>query len=676
MSIKTCKRSFLKKFTNCALFERRENNRIELKMHKTMYPLKLYKNKNNRKKKEKEKTNNDLRQILYSFYSFQSEGSSTLKLSTKKNNNNNRRLNTKSLFTDISNNFSDSSFPFYLTQTKPNTVKKEKNSSILKSRNYKTIKICKNKNNTNNTNLTFSNNYKTCSNFNKSYKKRREYNITEDGEDLKRNILNSIYKDRYFDTKQSIDKVRKLLKLKYCYSIKNERKRMNEEILENEKEIIDDKIKSLENIKSLYHQYFNSKLSEYIKFIFKRREIERKYDSELINQIYSLKKDISQLNNKIKKVEAEKTCIIQWFFFQIRVKEKRLVLPQYFSRILEENIKRNNPKRKTAQGNIKLLSYPTKKMKSNVAKINLEQNSDYNFSGVEHEEIRRILKYKRQLIFETPDDFLDEIKNIENKNIKLFSQAETVYNEIKKLKKQYDLVINEKMRNDSCTFTQIKNKEFELEENKKRYKTQIKILNECKNNKTKKKTNKKINTEPTIKENYLGKIDISLNPKKLKLYTMIKLLYKTCQEIEIKKNNETDESENSMSSIKKISKTKEEEILEMMEFIEVRISHLLNIFSIYLNPFNPNYELIRRLRNNLIRKRKKEKAELTRIENDINYRKLIHELDSRSKKLIFLQRRKIGIKNYSEWNNQKKGNFFKSKQVYVPTFEDFLFDNI
>ena len=116
--------------------------------------------------------------------------------------------------------------------------------------------------------------------------------------------------------------------------------------------------------------------------------------------------------------------------------------------------------------------------------------------------------------------------------------------------------------------------------------------------------------------------------------------------------------------------------MQMMEFIEVRICHLLNIFSIYKNPFNPDYEFIRKLRNNLLRKRKIEKANMARIEKEINYMKLIKEIENKNNKLIFFQNRKIDINNYSAWEKeQKKEKISQKKQVYIPTFEDFLFEN-
>ena len=673
----TIKKTNLKKFTNIALFERRENNRLQLRNQKTMYPLKLYKYKNYNKKNKNDEQTNIVNNILFSFYSFQNEKKSSHSVLSKKNNN---QLTAKSLFSKTSNNFNDTSFPFYITQTEPNIINKPRNKKNIKSRNYNLIKIdkCKTSNNKNNDDFIFQQKYKTFSNFNKYNKIRQEEidNKKANLINLKMCKLRAIYKDNLFNAKQYIDKTRTILNIKYSTSIKQERKKVNEEIMDNQKEIVDEDIKSLNNIKSLYNQYFNHKLAEYIKIIFKRKELERKLDSSLINQIYSLKREITHLINKIRKIESEKYNIIQWLLFQIRVKEKKLFLPNYYLKILECNLNRSNKQRRTAKADIRIV-YPAKRAKSTIEKFKLsnkEQNNENEFLGIEQDEILRILKYKQNLIFETPEEFWDEIKSIENKNIKLFSLSDILHSEIKKLKAQYYKIISEKLSYDSLIVKNIQNVEMELEENKKRHNDLLKLLNDYKKDKSaiKNTKNKKINTEPNVNEDYLNGLEFTLNPRKLKLYTTIEKLYITCQEIEIKKG------ENSrLNQTFSENRTKEEEILQMMEFIEIKITHLLNIFSIYKDPLNPNYELIRKLRNNLLRKRKIEKAELTRIENFIKYKKLITKVNNRNNKLLFLQNRKIDMNNnYAEWiNENKKGKKHKVNKFYLPTFEDFLFDN-
>ena len=56
------------------------------------------------------------------------------------------------------------------------------------------------------------------------------------------------------------------------------------------------KINSLNKLKKYENEVFNNKLVEYVKFIKLKQDTEEKYDLSLINQIYSLKKDISSLN--------------------------------------------------------------------------------------------------------------------------------------------------------------------------------------------------------------------------------------------------------------------------------------------------------------------------------------------------------------------------------------------
>ncbi len=677
MSIKTNKNFSLKKFSNIALFERREKNNMKIKSSKKIIPLKLYKNKI--KVNEENKINSDFSHILFSFYSYQTEGNSTYKSFSKKSTN----ITTKSIFNKTTNNFNDTSFPFYITETEPNIVKKLNNNRNLKIRHKKIIDINKIKVNNNYEDIIFKKKSKTYNNFYKSEKKlETNEKLFKDNFliNLKANKLRAAYNDNYYNAKQFIDKTRKFLLIKYSSSIKNERKKRNEEIIDNKIEMIDDKIKSLKNVKSLYNQYFNYKLSEYVKFIFKKREYERKLDVSLLNQIYSLKKEISNLINKVKKIEIEKYSIIQWLFFQIRVKEKKLNLPSYYLKILEANIKRNNIQRRTAQADIRVINNPIKKNKSNIEKtkfLNKEQNNELTFSGVTQEEITRILKYKQNLIFDAPDDFLEEIKTIENKNIKLFTQIDILHSEIKKLKKKYSKILNDKLSFDNDVIDKIKEKEMELEENKKRYKINLKLIADYKNDRYNQKKNKNKKNNFELNEDYMDEIELPVNSKKLKLYKTVEDLFFTCQKIEIKKNKEIFALENQNFFIKKGNRTKEEEMLQMMEFIEVRICHLLNIFSIYKNPFNPNYEFIRKLRNNFMRKRKIEKAELARMEKEIKYMKLIKEVEDKNKKLLFLQRRKINMHNSTEWDNeQKKEKISKNNKVYIPTFEDFLFENI
>jgi len=672
MSIKTDRKISLKKFSNISLFERREKNYSAIK--KSNHPLKLYRYMKNKK----QKTNSDFNQIVYSFYSFQTERNKSSKPSSKKFKNN---MTSTSIFNKTNNNFSDTSFPFYLTQTEPTKLKinnmKKQN---FRSRNKKVMNL--NKINTNYNDLIFSRNYQTYSSFNKLMKNKENMESNKEDEimNLKLKKLRPLYNEDLYNNRIYIDKTRELLLIKYTSSTKNERNIRCEEIRNNKIEIIDDKIKSLKKVKTLYNQHFNDKILEYVRFIFKKKEFEQNVDSDLLKKIFSLKKEISQLTGKIRKVEIEKHNIIHWLFFLIRLKEKKLKLPHYYEKILEANLQRNYNQRRTAKADIRIFNPPSKKNKSNTMindklafNSNKGQNTENNFNDIPKEEVSRVLKYRKELIYETPEDFMEEMKNIENENIKLFNVNDTLHYDIKDLKEEYNSLKEDQLK--SNISDKIKEKQLELDEMKALYNKRLKMINKYNDEKNKKPKNKyknrKLSFNINLNDIFRDDKEMSLTDKKRRLYLKVEQLYITCQQFRMKKNSFS----HHYTMLQKGYDTKEEEILAMLEYIEVRICHLLNIFSIYKNPHNPNYELIRKLRNHYTRKRKIEKAELVRKEKEINYLKMIKKINNRNNRFIFLERRKIAIHNYAGWAYEKNKNKSSNRnKVYLPTFDDFMFD--
>lgn len=293
MSIKNDRKISLQKFSNINLFERREKNYSAIK--KSNHPLKLYHYMKNKKENE----NSEFNQIVYSFYSFQTERKKTSKPSSKKIKYN---ITATSIFNKTNDNFSDTTFPFYLTQTEANKLKinniKLKN---FRSRNNKVISL--NKITPNYNDLIFSRNYQTFTNFNKfkNNKGNKESNKEDEIMNLKLKKLRPLYNEDLYNNRLYIDKTRELLLIKYTSSTKNERNVRCEEIRNNRMEIIDDRIKSLQKVKSLYNQRFNDKILEYVKFIFKKKEFEQNVDSELLKKIFSLKKRNISINGQNKK---------------------------------------------------------------------------------------------------------------------------------------------------------------------------------------------------------------------------------------------------------------------------------------------------------------------------------------------------------------------------------------
>ena len=153
----------------------------------------------------------------------------------------------------------------------------------------------------------------------------------------------------------------KIREFKYSNYLNEQKKEINKTSIENSKnnlEFLTDKINMLNNIKNNYSINISNKLGEYSKFILKYKEKEKINSDSLLNQINNLKKDVKNLQNKIAKKEYEKAQILKWIDFLIKMKEKKLVLPAYYKKIIETHFERKKEKRKTIAiklENLKLL---------------------------------------------------------------------------------------------------------------------------------------------------------------------------------------------------------------------------------------------------------------------------------------------------------------------------------
>ena len=153
----------------------------------------------------------------------------------------------------------------------------------------------------------------------------------------------------------------KIREYKYSNYLNEQKKEINKTSIENSKnnlEFLTDKINMLNNIKNNYSINISNKLGEYSKFILKYKEKEKINSDSLLNQINNLKKDVKNLQNKIAKKEYEKAQILKWIYFLIKMKEKKLVLPAYYKKIIETHFERKKEKRKTIAiklENLKLL---------------------------------------------------------------------------------------------------------------------------------------------------------------------------------------------------------------------------------------------------------------------------------------------------------------------------------
>ena len=172
-----------------------------------------------------------------------------------------------------------------------------------------------------------------------------------------------------------ISKLNDFLNNKIIYKFKKERVSRIQESKKNLLESVDDKISSLHNSQELLDNKYIIKYKKYISRIYKEMNIQDNIDKILCDKIIKLKQTIYRLNRKINKLLVEKNMYVKWMIFQIQIKEKIIKLPKQYKKLLR-----------------------------------LENNEKIP---------ENISKYKNEIIFSNPEELINKIKSLEDKNIKL-----------------------------------------------------------------------------------------------------------------------------------------------------------------------------------------------------------------------------------------------------------------
>ena len=761
---KNCKTvSKLKKFSNLVLFERRENELLKKINSNKLLPIKANKNK------VKSDPNNNLSDFAlktissfkssFDFLTTQIESFSTKNKNNKTNNN-----------LEI--------FPYKCSLTEFNTNKKMKNLKRNKVFSTKDIRKHNNKIFSKYLNSIKDMRFNIISNRNSNnnilYIKEKENKIDVLKElEIKNNTKNEKKVNKkiisLFKTKQKKFNIKKygvndvinqthyLMLYKYALNKKKEMSLRIQESYQNDNEYIDDKINSLKLGSNLYDIKFGNKITEYVKYISYYKEEEKKKCDILENNKNEYKKEIMKLQNKIKKQEIEKDTILRWIYFQIKMKEKKLQLPDYYKKIIETNIKRIITRRKTLSinpNNLKMVidskklhhwhhstldskelssknlatiqkydfinneeSHHSKNTNSNNKKhlnytsyktknssksiqiklynnhthktannniINFEENNldnevlqkihkNLNESGIDVYEINRITEYKLFLIYQTPEEFLERLKELENENLMLIDQYNSLQKNLIELKKKFNKILKEKSQNNDNFFNiinRIKLKEYELnEEIKRNYLLNIQV-SDMKKGKFLTKKNNINNMINQLKNKYKlrnnkNKPSYSSSIGKevfLRISNLYNLLYKIDDTIEKEEN--------------KKSKNKQD-IIHMLSYIETNIDILKNKFKVYNNPEYENYEEMKKIKNEIEKRHKIEKGEMLRLQEKEKYLKFQEEIENKMNRIFFIQKRKTNVDNVlnSFGYNYNKNNFKREKNKGQPIFEDFMFEN-
>ena len=315
------------------------------------------------------------------------------------------------------------------------TIQQKKRKKKILEKINKTIDVNKNIADNNNKNI----NEKT-KNFNDIWEKLKR----------SKGFGNKIEKDlridinKFLPRRQAIEKSNIIRIINYNNKNKDERYNKIIEMKKLEIKSTDNIIKKLEKSKNYLGNKYEEEYKMYIRFLNKKYEEESFKNDDIIKQKNIILKDIGKLKRDIEKITKLKQSILDWIYIQIQVKEKKIILPEYYKYIIETNIPYESIKKIT-------------KGKSN---LNLKE---YN----------KIKEYKKNYIYEEPKKFFKDLDEIQMESLNKLDRKLEIYDEIKILNKELDILksenliiekrFNEKYKQLSQELTQVKKENTGLE---------------------------------------------------------------------------------------------------------------------------------------------------------------------------------------------------------------------
>ena len=547
-------------------------------------------------------------------------------------------------------------------------------------------------------------------------------------EDLKKE-----YKDRTISAKnkkinikresshQFKEKIRKRRIFKFSLKAKEELCLRTKEKYENEFGYINDKIESFNIWKKLNRDFFSNKIDEYLKFLMYQKSFEKNKVEDLEEEIIRLKNEISRINSKMAKIEVEKSKILRWIFFQIKLKEKKVTLPIYYKLILE-NINdvnayyesrtkklanslviKNTENTKTA--NILTMSVVQKKkdkLKKSIKKPKIFSTFDnsnipnlkndlINFLNKKEgkETYKKIKEYKNNLIYNI-EEFSDRMSSLQRENLLLIEYNTNLSYKIKDLRNQLNKVTEQNNKIFESYYYNINIKENELSKLKLSFSAMNNIINifhslyhyKSLNKKKersllfkdekKKENDEVIHTETMVpqititKVNKKSKSKSKNKTKKIKkevLFDKVRNLYNICRTIKFKDQKHYEILKEKEKIFKNFG------ILFSIFYIEYCVNYLVEYARIFEMNNKDGKKKMRKILFDLEKAHRDEKAEELRNQRLQKHIKLEKEIKRKYNKII-LHNRQINIavkkkKKIVEVRQEKK----------TPSFEDFIHDN-
>ena len=551
---------------------------------------------------------------------------------------NNLKINHKKTNSVNINNLSSKNNFFNLTEylnSTNNIIFNNNNSNSNISNNYNSIfkqlndeqKFASNQYSTNILNI-----------FEKIHSEEKKKNKTERNtftKLTKKNKFLNNYNIKSNNIKEYINKTRDVKLIKYIQSKKNNIIKTKKENYLNKMQLLDKNIQKLTKAKELFFNKFLIKFNEYVRFLNFKRDEQRKIEEDLIEKIIKLKREISSLENNISKLQSEKHNLDRWMYLQIKFKEKKLFLPNYYRDIID--------------GNNSLIP-----------------------KDLKTEEIERIKKYKNSILF-SADEFCKYIKDFEFSIFKMINKVQNINKE-----NNYLLETSNKINKSLNKINVLFNNDIAIKEkNLFNIKQKFNQL-----------TNEKFNI---LKEN---KSDVNVNIKKRRSVAdnnYMEILTSNNNNINKNNNNKnTEKNKNLFLKIQSIANrlnylfpnfnineklnisvlTKEEEILNLLKKIEFSLDSLFTLDKKYQIKYKEQYFVISL---NYEKQKKIKKANLQRELLKERIDLLQAKIEARNNKIYFLPKKKVEM-NYFRLVKKRDHSQKNKNEKKILNIEDFMYD--
>ena len=383
----------------------------------------------------------------------------------------------------------------------------------------------------------------------------------------------------------------------------------------------------------------------------------------------------------------------------IQMKEKKLVLPNYYKTILEKG----KPRRLTRKQMTRRDDRKESKSKSNkkYRKLSIFQNdnnneinsdkkvsdnhidNDYinnpniNINNIRKEEYEKILNYKNYLIFQTPDEFQDRLSNFEKENVQLLTYKDELNHHLFRYKRELQCLTKDDNIME-VNKRKINLKESELLTIKNIVEQKIKIIFDFKKTKENlEKEFKKVRDKPknikyknkdneNLIENNIDKKNTNENKTTI-LYREINIIFENCKIV----GSKLQFSGYILNLVNKKIYTKEKQMILMLEFIEQTVDYLINKINYYMNKSGEIKNYIAKVKLDIEKEHKIEKSRLQMMMDLQKIKTLKEKVEKRSNKIYFLPTKKIDINKLKIKKETIKLD--KDKKI-KDTIEDYLYN--